>query len=73
MKYFTVVGAYGRTYATGKAMLKDWEAGLDFQIVGSPNMADDGRKCSKRDFGGDATVHGRYKLNQNIITLHGHG
>ncbi len=35
--------AYGRTYATGKEMSKDWDSGKDFQIeIG-------GSYCSVRD------------------------
>lgn len=31
-----LVGAYGRSYATKKDAVRDWEAGLDFKIQGGP-------------------------------------
>jgi len=38
----TIVGAYGRTYRSKKAILKDWNENLDFKIVNGPyiNKAD---------------------------------
>jgi hypothetical protein len=29
-----LIPAYGRVYTTREAMLKDWEAGKDFRVVG---------------------------------------
>jgi len=42
MESYTVRGAYGRTYTSKAAVLKDWKAGLDFKIVDGPylNIAD---------------------------------
>lgn len=43
MKDYYLTGAYGRTYATAKAMLEAWNNGRDFRIV------DNGPYTSKRD------------------------
>ena len=37
-----LVGAYGRRYSAKKDAVRDWEAGLDFQVQGGPY-------CSIRD------------------------
>jgi hypothetical protein len=68
MQFFTVVGAYGRDYKSGKAMKEDWAKGLDFRIVSGPS--DNGRYCSSRDFGKGIVVHGRFKNLAGITTLH---
>lgn len=34
MDWITVVGAYGRTYNSQAAVLRDWNANKDFQIAG---------------------------------------
>ena len=38
----TLIGAYGRTYTTKDAILKDWNAGKDFAVCNGPY-------CSIRD------------------------
>lgn len=40
----TLIGAYGRTYTTKDAILKDWQNGKDFKICLGPY-------CSIRDIG----------------------
>ncbi len=47
MNYLTVIPAYGRDYTSKTAVLADWNAGKDFQIV--THGPDDGRKINKGD------------------------
>ena len=42
MIQLTLLGAYGRTYATKEKALKDWNGGKDFKILNGPY-------CSIRD------------------------
>ena len=43
MKDYYLTGAYGRTYATARAMIEAWKDGRDFRIV------EDGPYTSIRD------------------------
>lgn len=43
MHKMTLIGAYGRTYATRTDAARDWALGKDFKIEGGPY-------CSIRDF-----------------------
>lgn len=66
MEYIEVEGAYGRDYPSGKAMLADWAEGKDFHILtlGYPSY------ISVRDAKPGLNVMGRFKRQQNLVTLH---
>ena len=60
LRELTVVGAYGRKYSKKAAVLKDWNANLDFRIVDGPyiNKADALRyDCSIRFRWGNDLQH----------------
>lgn len=65
--YVSITPAYGRDYASQKAVKADWEAGKDFEIqdfeIGF------GRLCSKRDFAPGVTVNIRYKSLRDVCVV----
>jgi len=66
MESLTVGGAYGRDYKSKKAVLADWNANKDFQIL---NMGPDcGRYLSKSDTEG-MMIHVRYNALMSITSV----
>ena len=64
---YTIRGAYGRTYTSKAAVLKDWNDNKDFQIVGGPMI----NKADAENFGvpeGQLSVRYNKDRSQHIIT-----
>jgi hypothetical protein len=68
MAYLTVVPAYGRDYATAKAVKAAWEEGKDFQIS---NMfsPDDGRYVNKDDRPAGTTITVRFARLAKTVNI----
>lgn len=67
--YLNAVPAYGRgDYPSKKAIMADWNAGLDFRIddMFSP---ENGRYVNKADKPADVTLNVRYKSNTMVALI----
>lgn len=58
--------AYGRDYASAKAVKQDFLAGKDFEML---SMFTGGRYCSVRDFAPGTTVLVRYKQHSSVVAI----
>ncbi len=70
-EYLTLVPAYGRDYKSKKAVIADWEAGKDFQIMDISSPYDGGyitKKEAEASIKG-TILHIRYKQLMNICEI----
>jgi len=69
MTTLTLTPAYGRDYTSKAAVLKDWQAGKDFQIANAFHK-DDGRYINKQDADRDGiSASIRYKGQTRIVII----